>query len=77
MPGARPCLSLPLCFFFFLSPRPIPSPLPLPHSVLVEKLAPPTKTVGGILLPESATAGKVRERRGGAEGVGARACKKK
>lgn len=30
------------------------------HSVLVEKLAAPTKTVGGVLLPESATAGKVR-----------------
>jgi len=26
----------------------------------VEKLAAPTKTVGGVLLPESATAGKVR-----------------
>ena len=26
----------------------------------MEKLAAPTKTVGGVLLPESATAGKVR-----------------
>lgn len=28
----------------------------------MEKLAAPTKTVGGVLLPESATAGKVSER---------------
>ena len=32
--------------------------LPLFDRVLVEKMAPPTKTVGGILLPESAS-GKV------------------
>lgn len=31
-----------------------------PFRILVEKLAAPTKTVGGVLLPESATAGKVR-----------------
>ena len=32
--------------------------IPLLDRVLVEKLAPPTKTVGGVLLPE--TASKVR-----------------
>jgi len=40
--------------------RPPPSPPSIPR-VLVEKLAPPTKTVGGVLLPESATAGKLAE----------------
>lgn len=33
--------------------------IPLLDRVLVEKLAPPTKTVGGVLLPE--TASKVRD----------------
>ena len=33
--------------------------VPLLDRVLVEKLAPPTKTVGGVLLPE--TASKVRD----------------
>lgn len=40
--------------------RPPQSPPSIPR-VLVEKLAPPTKTVGGVLLPESATAGKLAE----------------
>lgn len=52
-----------LPFFFFLSrlslPLPFYSPMQLLR-ILVEKLAAPTKTVGGVLLPESATAGKVR-----------------
>jgi chaperonin GroES len=34
--------------------------VPLLDRVLVEKLAPPTKTTGGVLLPE--TASKVRRR---------------
>ena len=33
--------------------------IPLLDRVLIEKLAPPTKTVGGVLLPE--TASKVRD----------------
>lgn len=33
--------------------------VPLLDRVLVEKLAPPTKTIGGVLLPE--TASKVRQ----------------
>ena len=38
---------------------------PLLDRVLVEKITPPTKSLGGVLLPESMTAGKVRERIGG------------
>ena len=38
---------------------------PLLDRVLVEKITPPTKSLGGVLLPESMTAGKVRERFGG------------
>lgn len=34
--------------------------VPLLDRVLVEKVVPPTKSAGGILLPESATASKVR-----------------
>jgi len=33
--------------------------LPLLDRVLIEKIVPPTKTMGGVLLPESATASKL------------------
>ena len=38
---------------------------PLLDRVLVEKITPPTKSLGGVLLTESMTAGKVRECIGG------------
>ncbi|KAK9839659.1 hypothetical protein WJX81_004199 [Elliptochloris bilobata] len=44
--------------------------IPLLDRVLVEKLAPPTKTVGGVLLPE--TASKMSEGRVVAVGPGRR-----
>uniref|UniRef100_A0A7S1EP43 Protein groES n=2 Tax=Ostreococcus mediterraneus TaxID=1486918 RepID=A0A7S1EP43_9CHLO len=34
---------------------------PLLDRVLVEKITPPTKSLGGVLLPESMTAGKLNE----------------
>ncbi len=37
--------------------------LPLLDRVLVEKIVAPTKTATGVLLPESSTASKVRERK--------------
>jgi hypothetical protein len=46
-------------FFFFSFNHSHKTRTPHTNSVLVEKLAAPTKTVGGVLLPESATAGKV------------------
>lgn len=46
--------------------------IPLMDRVLVEKLAAPTKTSSGVLLPESATAGKLAEGRVIATGTGRR-----
>ncbi|KAJ7543663.1 hypothetical protein O6H91_09G047300 [Diphasiastrum complanatum] len=46
--------------------------IPLLNRVLVEKIVPPTKSVGGILLPESATASQLNAGKVVAVGAGGR-----